>query len=204
MSSIAIIGDGNVGSALRDGLKQAGLDVPTTGNDPSRVKQLTQNHEVLVLAVPWQAHEKVLKDMGDVDGRTLIDVSNPLGKDGEFADPKPSLAERLQEKAKGANVVKAFNTVFAQNMANGHVQGEPLSLFVAGDDRNAKGQAETIGNKLGFDVVDAGPLENARWLETLGFLNIQLGYSVGLGTDIGFRLVHPKTATSTHETATAR
>jgi len=55
-------------------------------------------------------------------------------------------------------VVKAFNTVFAAHMADGQAQGERLSLFCAGDDPEAKQQVQGLGQDLGFDAVDAGPL----------------------------------------------
>jgi predicted dinucleotide-binding enzyme len=67
---------------------------------------------------------------------------------------------------------------------------EALTLFVAGDDAGAKEQVLALGKGMGFDSVDAGPLQNARWLETLGYLNIQLGYMLKMGTQIGFKLVH--------------
>lgn len=101
-----------------------------------------------------------------------------------------SAAEELQKKAPSAKVVKAFNTVFAQHMASGQVKGAALTLFVAGDDQDAKDQVLTLGRDIGFDSVDAGPLKNARWLETLGYLNIQLGYMLKMGTEIGFKLIH--------------
>jgi predicted dinucleotide-binding enzyme len=92
--------------------------------------------------------------------------------------------------APAARVVKAFNTVFAEHMATGQVNGATLTLFVAGDDQGAKEQALTLGRDIGFDAVDAGPLKSARWLESLGYLNIQLGYGLKMGTHIGFKLVH--------------
>jgi len=85
--------------------------------------------------------------------------------------------------------VKAFNTVFAQHMDSGKVKGQQLSLLVAGDDASAKERVLTLGRDLGFDAIDAGPLRNARWLESLGYLNILLGYVQKLGSEIGFRLV---------------
>jgi predicted dinucleotide-binding enzyme len=65
-------------------------------------------------------------------------------------------------------------------MTTGKVKGESLSLLVAGDDMNAKRQVLDLGTAIGFEPVDAGPLSNARYLETLGFLH---------GTDIGFKIV---------------
>jgi predicted dinucleotide-binding enzyme len=75
-------------------------------------------------------------------------------------------------------------------MSTGKVKGEALSLFAAGDDAKAKELVLGLGRDIGFDPIDAGPLVNARWLETLGFLNIQLGFTQKMGTDVGFRFVH--------------
>lgn len=86
-------------------------------------------------------------------------------------------------------MVKAFNTVFAQHMGTGTVKNERLSLLVAADDAAAKERVLELGRAIGFDAVDAGPLRNARWLESLGYLDILLGYVQKLGPEIGFRLV---------------
>ena len=73
-------------------------------------------------------------------------------------------------------VVKAFNTVFAQHMDSGRLGDKPLTAFVAGDDASAKTSVLELAREIGFDAVDAGPLKNARLLEPLALLNIQLGY----------------------------
>ncbi len=86
--------------------------------------------------------------------------------------------------------MKAFNTVFAGNMETGHTKDQQLTAFAAGDDRDAKQTVLEIAGGIGFDPVDAGPLRNARLLEPLGYLNIQLGSQLGMGTAIGFELVH--------------
>jgi len=97
--------------------------------------------------------------------------------------------EQLQKKAPSARVVKAFNTVFAQNMSTGKVKGKMISCFAAGDDQAARAQVLELARDIGFDPVDAGPLVNARWLEAMGYMQIQLGYALGLGPAIGFALV---------------
>ena len=146
----------------------------------------------MILAIPFGALDDALKVMGDaVRGKVLLDVTNVLTPDYQLAlGCSTSGAEELQKKAPQAKVVKAFNTVFAQNMSTGTVKGETLTLFVAGDDKAAKGLVLSAGKAIGFDPVDAGPLTNARWMETLGYFNIQLGYTLNMGADIGFKLVH--------------
>ncbi len=81
--------------------------------------------------------------------------------------------------------MKAFNTVFAQHMDKGRLGDQGLTAFVAGDDVGAKKTVLELARGIGFDAVDAGPLRNARLLEPLAFLNIQLGYVLGMGTQIG-------------------
>ena len=191
-TKIAIIGDGNVGSALNRGLERAGYEVQSVGNEPSRVREIASWGEHIILAIPFAAVDDVLRNLGDaVNGKTLIDATNALTPDFQLAIGfTTSGAEELQKKAPSAKVVKAFNTVFAEHLATGEVNGAKLTLFAAGDDQPAKELVLAMGRDIGFDAVDAGPLQNARWLETLGYLNIQLGYMLKMGTKIGFKLVH--------------
>jgi 8-hydroxy-5-deazaflavin:NADPH oxidoreductase len=188
----AIIGDGNVGSALQKGLQKAGYELKVTGKDAARVREAAAWAEVIVLAVPYGALDEVLKELGPgIDGKALVDATNALSPDVQLAlGFTTSGAEELQKKAPRAKVVKAFNTVFAETMSTGKARGQTITLLAAGDDTGAKEKVLALGRDIGFDAVDAGPLRNARWLETLGFLIIQLGYTLKMGTDIGIKLVH--------------
>lgn len=190
--NIAIIGTGNVGSALAKGLKKAGHDVVTAGKDPDEVRSASNDAQTIFLAVPFAAVENVVATAGPKwSGKTVVDVTNALTDDMEWAlGYTTSGAEELQKQVPDAKVVKAFNGVFAQHMSTGQLNGQKLTTFIAGDDEAAKKHVTDLAQGIGFDVVDAGPLQNARLLEPLGFLNIQLGYVLGLGTDIGFHLHH--------------
>lgn len=128
-------------------------------------------------------YAQCLRDL--LRGRALLSRGVHVCRDACTA----SGAEALQQKARGAKVVKAFNTQFAQRMDNGGVDAQPVTVFAAGDDGAAKQQVMQMARDIGFDAVDAGPLQNARLLEPLGYFNIQLGYVLGLGTDIGLKLV---------------
>jgi predicted dinucleotide-binding enzyme len=188
---IAVIGNGNVGTALQQGAQRAGYEVRATSADPKEVREAGAWADIVILAIPAPAREDAIKNLGDLKGKTLVDPTNLLNADWSYAgDIKKSGAEQVQEWAAGAHVVKAFNTVFAQNQATGKVKGESLSLLVAGDDADAKKQVMELGTAIGFAAVDVGSLSNARYLEALGFLNIQLGYgATKYGTDFGFKVV---------------
>ena len=190
--NISIIGDGNVGSALARGLEKAGHQVATTGHDAEREKQLAESGEVIILAVPFEAIDEVASTIGSrADGKTVVDATNAVTSDSKLAIGfTTSAAEELQKKLPGARVVKAFNTDFATTMSSGEVKGEQLAAFVASDDRHAKKTVLKLAEDIGFEGVDAGPLENARLLEPLALLNVQLGYELGLGENMGIRVVH--------------
>ena len=189
-TKVAMIGDGNVGSALTEGLKRAGYDVQAVGRVPSRVRELADWGDIIVLAVPFGERENAVQEMGDaIEGKPLVDVTNALRGGNYAGGVDTSGAEQLQEMARKAKVIKAFNTAFAPTMSTGRAQGERITAFIAGDDAEAKGLVHQMAIDIGFDAVDAGPLRNARWLEALGMLNIQLAYAIGLGNAIGTRLI---------------
>ena len=112
---IAIIGKGNVGSALQRGLEKGGHEVHAVGNAPVQVKEAAQAAQLVILAVPFGAIDATLATLGSsVDGKVLVDTTNALTPDYQLAvGYTTSGAEELQKKAPKAKVVKAFNTVFA-------------------------------------------------------------------------------------------
>ena len=190
---IAIIGKGNVGSALAEALRRAKHEIRFASRDPKEpIADVVAWGDAVILAVPWTEHKVVAASAGKVfDGKTVIDVSNVMTPSSmELAVGfTTSGAEELQKLLPKAKVVKAFNTVFAQNMRTGALKGGRLTAFIAGDDSHSKEIVRTIAEDIGFDCVDTGPLSMARYLEPLGMLNIKLGYGMKLGTDIGIALL---------------
>lgn len=188
---IGIIGNGNVGGALCRALKRAGNEVKTTGRDRKAIHEAVSWAEVVILAVPYGALDELVKDVGNLlNGKVVIDVTNVLTPKMELAIGfTTSGAEELQKKLPMARVVKAFNTIFAQHMDTGRLVDRALTAFVASDDGEAKQLVMELARSIGFDAMDSGPLKNARLLEPLGFFNIQLGYVLGRGTQIGFKLL---------------
>ena len=189
--NIAIIGNGNVGGALKKGLERGKYEVKSVGNDPAQSAKLAEWGDIIILAVPYPALDDVVKTIGNnASGKILVDATNALTPEYNLAlGFTTSGAEELQKKVQSAKVVKAFNTVFAQHMSNGKTKDTQLTVFAASDDNSAKEKVLTLAKDIGFDAVDGGSLKNARWLEALGYFNIQLGYTLGMGTQIGFKLI---------------
>lgn len=196
---IAVIGAGNVGGALGALWAAKGHEVVFGVRDPGSAKvaallkssgvraagvaEAASGAEIVVLATPWPAAEEAIRSAGNLAGKILVDCLNPLRPDlsGLLIGTDTSAAEQVAGWAKGAKVVKAFNTIGAANFANPRFGAESASMFIAGDDAAAKSTVGTLAAELGFDVVDTGPLVAARWLEPLAMLWIHLAYHQGLG-----------------------
>jgi len=189
---VGIIGKGNVGTAIATGLSRKGHEIKHGHRDPKEpVSEAARWGEVIILAVPYENVADAAKTIGSsADGKVLLDVTNAIGENMNLAIGfSTSAAEELQKKLPKARVVKAFNTVFAVNQSTGRIGNEQLTLFVAGDDAKAKQTVMQLGRDIGFDPVDAGPLKTARYLEPMAMLLINMGYGLGMGTKIGYKLV---------------
>jgi predicted dinucleotide-binding enzyme len=189
---IAMIGKGNVGTALGKGLVAKGHEVRYGHRDRSEpVEPVTQWGEVIILAVPYREAGNVAKVISPyaID-KVVIDVTNALGADGRLMlGFETSAAEEWQRLLPKAKVAKAFNYVFAKNMTSGKLSDQPLTAFVAADDPVAKRTVIGLAKDLGFDPIDAGGLKASRYLEPMAMLLIDLGFGMGMGTSIGFKMV---------------
>src|SRR5512135_3794216 len=137
---------------------------------------------VVINSIGFHAAQDVIKaHNAQLKGKILVDITNPLNAtyDDLSTPPGSSAAEEIAKVApKDTKVVKAFNTTFAGLLAQGHVGGEPLDVFIAGDDAEAKAAVARLVEEGGQRPIDAGPLRRARQLEGLGLLNITLQSSV--------------------------
>ena len=188
---IAIIGKGNVGSALGKGLSDK-HEVKFGHRDPKEpVADAAKWGEVIILAVQHNNADDAIKEIKPyADGKVVIDVTNAVGSSGDLGiSCTTSTAEETQKKLPKARIVKAFNTVFAGNQSTGKVGREQLSAFIAGNDEKAKQKVADLSRDIGFDPVDCGPLKAARYLDAMGLMIIQLAYTYGMGAKIGYRLV---------------
>jgi 8-hydroxy-5-deazaflavin:NADPH oxidoreductase len=200
---ITVIGAGNMGAAFVKQLTRAGHQVSVTARDAAKAAQVAAANpgakavavagaaagaDAVVLATGYADAVGALQSVGGLQGMPVIDITNPLTADymGLTIGHSTSAAEEIARAVPGTEVVKAFNTVFAQVLAEGadFGNGRKVSVFVAADSERAKQAARDIAESIGFDVVDAGGLKNARYLEPLAGLNIYLGYGAGLGTGI--------------------
>ncbi len=180
---IAIVGHGNMGKGLEARLREAGhrVEVVRRGEPLAAVSRA----EVVFLALP--AEEAWELPPGPFEGRVVVDLTNPLTPDYRAltVGHSDSSAERIQRRLPGARVVKAWNTVFAAVLQRGPDYGtHRAQVFVAGDDAEAKRLASDLVRQTGFEPVDTGALSNARYLEPLAELMIQLGFVVGRGTQV--------------------
>jgi 8-hydroxy-5-deazaflavin:NADPH oxidoreductase len=205
---VAIIGAGNVGSALATSVTRAGHQVTITASSPDSAQEVAQqvgsrvaasnreaveDDDVVILAVPTPNLDDVLGELdGALDGKVVVDVTNRMNPDdlGSTLDGT-SNAERIQERAPGARVVKAFNTAFASRQADPVVEGTPADGFLAGDDAEAKQQVSELIRSIGFRPIDAGPLVMARALEGTGTLLISLNMQNDWSWQNAWKIVGP-------------
>lgn len=185
---IGILGAGQVGGTLGELLAARGhaVRLSTRGT----VAETAASGEVVILATPWAATEQVLRAAGDFAGRILLDATNPIGPGLTLAvGHGTSGGEQVAAWARGARVVKCFNTLGADSFGRPGTGAAQASMFFCGDDAAAKAVAAELVGALGFDPVDCGPLAQARYLEPLAMLWITLALKHGYGRDIAFRLL---------------
>jgi 8-hydroxy-5-deazaflavin:NADPH oxidoreductase len=207
--NILILGAGNMGAAFAKQLIRAGHLVTVTARslekaqavaaaNPGAQAVATANaaaaFDVILLATGYADAVPALQSLGSLSGKVVIDITNPLTADymGLTLGHSTSAAEEIAKAVPDAQVVKAFNTLFAQVLAEGadFGKGQTASVFVASDSERAKQTAKALAESMGFATIDAGGLKNARYLEPLAGLNIYLGYGAGLGTSIAPTWIH--------------
>lgn len=207
--NIGIIGSGNVGGTLGGRWARGGHNVVFASRNPAseEMKALVAQSgpssraatasetaaasDVLLLASPWRATQSMLAAAGDLNGKILIDATNPILPDfsGLELGTSNSGGEAVAQWAPGAKVVKAFNSIGYNIMADPLLQGAPAVLLYCGDDAEAKATVHALAAELGFDPVDLGSLQQARLLEPMAMLWIRLAFTKPHGREFGFRLV---------------
>jgi len=201
---LGIIGAGHAGGTLGRLWESQGHDVRFGVRDPGTesggglshdrigsVADVAAFGDVIVLAIPYAATADALKAAGPLAGKTVIDCTNPLLPDlsGLAIGTTTSAGEEVAKLIPAARVVKAFNSIGYTNFANPVFKGEKASMFYCGDDAGAKLIVAELGNQLGFDMIDAGPLSQSRWLEAMAMLWISMAFKYGGSERSAFRLL---------------
>src|SRR3989338_9481819 len=207
---IGILGSGVVGQTLARGFVKHGYEVMTGTRDVNKLKEwktrvgnkvsvgdfkeTAKFGEIIVLAVKGTVAKEVLQmvGIGNLDGKTIIDATNPIAdvppENGVlkfFTTLDKSLMEELQSEFPKANFVKAFNSIGSAFMVNPDFKGQKPTMFICGNDEEAKKEVSQILDLFGFEVEDMGKVEAARAIEPLcmlwcipGFLKNEWAHTV--------------------------
>lgn len=204
MTSISIIGTGNMANTIGVRAAEYGHTVELLGRDAAKAQVLadrigngvvvgtygaTPQGDIVIIAVPHQNAVDVVKHYGDaLAAKVLVDITNPFNADGSglVTAARGSISDQISAVAPaGAHVVKALNTVFGQVLG----RGTSLDAFLAGDDTAAKARVAAFLESLGMQPRDAGGLEMAHALEWAALLLVGVARN-GAGFDSALALKH--------------
>ena len=198
---IGIVGAGKVGSTLGRRWAECGHDIIYGVRNPEDAKHrpLHEHAQVLtsekaaneadlvVLAVHWAAARPAIDAIkNEMAGKILVDCTNPVGAD---LGPATSGAELIQTWVPGSTVVKSFNQIGFNIMANPVLDGRKTVLFIASDSADAGATVKGLATQLGFDVVFMQSLANAQHLEALAMIWISMSYKFGYGREFAFSMI---------------
>ena len=189
MSSISIIGTGNMAATIGTLAIKGGNTVEVIGRDAAKSSALAKSlgggatagtfgaapaGDIVILAVLFDSAVPVVREFGDaLAGKIIVDITNPFDATGTgLAIPHDTSIAQMVAEAVPANaqVVKAFNTLFRHVLA----QGGPVDVFMAGDDAEAKASVSAFIESLGLHPRDTGDLSMAHWVEGAGVLTMGL------------------------------
>jgi len=179
---VGVIGAGRIGGGVARLLAHAGHEVLLSfSRDPERLRAQAEAigarlgtpaeaaafGDVVVLAVPWRAIDEAVTQAGSLDGKVVIDTTNPFGGGGWEIPEGRTSTQVNQQRLAGAKVVKSFNTLTAgfQQEAAGRAGAERVAMFLAGDDAEAKALVSELIADAGFDPIDVGIAAESTILE---------------------------------------
>jgi hypothetical protein len=212
--NVTIIGAGNMGRGIGTRAVAGGhsvtfvdanpkvaektaVDVKASAQNGAKVSTATLGDvelgEVVVFAVWYGTNIEIAKQLGTkLAGKVVVDIANPLNStyDGLATAPDSSSAEDLAKAiTSGAKVVKAFNTTYAGTLLAGQVAGQPLDVFIAGDDADAKAKVAKLVTDGGMRAVDTGPLSRSRQIEGMQLLHIVTQGTLGTNWGSALKIV---------------
>ncbi len=201
--TIAIIGTGNVGSALAKGFAKAGHQVSLGVRNKNEFKgvglaseknvkvytisQAAAAADVILIAAVPQAVKEIALQLGDVSDKVIIDAMNSVRVKPE---PFSNTTEALIKLTNCKGIVKCFNTTGAENMSNPIYSGKGIDMFYAGDSEKAKKIAEQLAKDIGFEnVYNFGGNDKFNLLEHFALSWINLAMMQGYGRGIAFKVL---------------
>lgn len=189
MTSISIIGTGNMSKAIAAVAERGGNNVQTLGHSDSNV---AVNGDIVVLAVPFSAVADIVDQRGDsLTGKVVVDITNPVNFetfDSLTVPAESSATAVIAGLLPNSHVLKAFNINFASTLTDGTLGSAATTVLIAGDDNGAKTVLAEVVRSGGLTAVDAGSLSRARELESVGFLQMTLAASEKITWTGGFGL----------------
>lgn len=215
MKKVGILGSGIVGQTLANGFLKYGYEVMVGTRDLTKLTEWKENAgekgqigsfnetaafgSILVLAVKGSIATNALEIAGDdnLKNKTIIDATNPIadappdnGVIKYFTGPNQSLMEQYQETYPEAHFVKAFSCIGNAKMVNPDYQGQKPTMFICGNNADAKTEVSSILDLFGFDIADMGSVEAARAIEPLAMLWCIPGF-INNQWDHAFKLIKP-------------
>jgi 8-hydroxy-5-deazaflavin:NADPH oxidoreductase len=201
---IAIIGSGNVGSALGKGWLASGHEVIFGVRNPDSLKSkkalelipdaviktvadAAENAEVIVITTPPDAVLELIPQLGNISDKTIIDTTNSIRSKPE---PYPTAYHAIKAISKSENVVKCFNSTGFENMLNPQYNGVGIDMFSAGSNNKSKAIAEKLAIDLGFEkCYDFGGDDKVELLEKFALSWINIAIIQGHGRNLAFKLI---------------
>ena len=197
---IGIINAGNIGRTLAKAWLKAGHQLKLAkagdqtklenflktveGATKGTAKEAAEFGDVALFSVYWPNLEATLAEVGELDGKIVIDTMNPLKVTPEFEHyhdlefmKSNSTSEELQKRLPSSRVVKAFSTMSADLLNATRWGKNPVTpaVLIAGDDPTAKKVVSLLARDAGFQAFDAGELANSRYIEQMGVLLHHVG-----------------------------
>lgn len=210
--NIGIIGHSNVGSAIGKNLVKFANEITYGLRDKTIEEKLTDvidtisgkarfdtikatilNNDIIFIAIPGHVVEDFVKDNPELDGKVIVDCTNPIGEGfSHFYNSTKSNTQVIQELLPSAKVVKSFSTYGFENFADSSYRNykevKP-AMLIAGNDSGAKKIVSEINNNLGFETVDTGDVSMAIHLEHQAFIWIKMARVQGRDFDFTWALL---------------
>lgn len=210
--NVGVLGSGVVGRVLAAGFMSLGHEVKIGSRTPEKLHdwiestggrvtagsftEATQFGDLLVLATLGSGTESAIHLAGHSHfaGKVVIDATNPLDfsvgmPPRLFVGTTDSLGEMIQRWLPDAKIVKAFNSVGSGLMVNPNLPGGPPSMFIAGNDDDAKKVVSQVCDAFGWEAIDCGGIEGSRYLEPLCLVWVIHGIRTGRWTH-AFKILH--------------